>query len=70
MPFNPDHARRISALEGSSRVVQVGVQSVSGKAITRAREFSTPERLGTITAVHAHHLSQQTIRRMEKDNSG
>jgi hypothetical protein len=55
MAFNPDHARRISALERSNRVVQVGVQSVSGKAITRAREFSTPGRLGTITAVHTHH---------------
>jgi predicted dehydrogenase len=56
MAFNPDHARRMRrALEGSNRVVQVGVQSVSGKAFARAREFSTPERLGTITAVHTHH---------------
>ena len=56
MAFNPDHARRMRrALEGSNRVVQVGVQSVSGKACARAREFSTPERLGTITAVHTHH---------------
>jgi predicted dehydrogenase len=56
MAFNPDHARRMRrALEGSNRVVQVGVQSVSGKAFVRAREFSTPDRLGTITAVHTHH---------------
>jgi predicted dehydrogenase len=56
MAFNPDHARRMRrALEGSNRVVQVGVQSVSGKAFARAREFSTPDRLGTITAVHTHH---------------
>jgi len=56
MAFNPDHARRMRrAWEGSNRVVQVGVQSVSGKAFARAREFSTPERLGTITAVHTHH---------------
>jgi predicted dehydrogenase len=54
--FNPDHARRMRrVLEGSNRVVQVGVQSVSGKAFARAREFSTPDRLGTITAVHTHH---------------
>jgi predicted dehydrogenase len=56
MAFNPDHAHRMRrALEGSKRVVQVGVQSVSGKAFARARELSTPDRLGTITAVHTHH---------------
>jgi len=56
MAFNPEHARRMRrALEGSNRVVQVGVQSVSGRAFDRAREFSTPDRLGTVTAVHAHH---------------
>jgi len=56
MAFNPDHAHRMRrALEGSNRVVQVGVQSVSGKAFARARELSTPDRLGTITAVHTHH---------------
>ncbi len=56
MAFNPDHALRMRrALEGSNRVVQVGVQSVSGKAFAKARELSTPDRLGTITAVHTHH---------------
>jgi len=56
MAFNPDHARRMRrALEGSNRVVQVGVQSVSGKAFARARELCTPDRLGTTTAVHTHH---------------
>jgi predicted dehydrogenase len=56
MAFNPDHARRMRrAMEGSNRVVQVGVQSVSGKAFRSARELSTPDRLGTITAVHTHH---------------
>jgi predicted dehydrogenase len=56
MAFNPDHARRMRrALEGSNRVVQVGVQSVSGKAFAQARELCTPERLGTITGVHTHH---------------
>src|SRR5262252_5640065 len=45
MAFNPDHARRMRrVLEGSNRVVQVGVQSLSGKAFARAREFSTPDR--------------------------
>jgi predicted dehydrogenase len=56
MAFNPDHAHRMRrALEGTNRVVQVGVQSVSGKAFTQARELSTPVRLGTITALHTHH---------------
>lgn len=56
LAFNPDHARRMRrALEGSNRVVQVGLQSVSGKACARAREFCTPDRMGTITAIHAHH---------------
>src|SRR5215469_16097157 len=56
MAFNPDHARRMRrAMEGSQRVVQVGVQSTSGKAFTRVRELSTPDRLGTLTAIHTHH---------------
>jgi predicted dehydrogenase len=56
MAFNPDHARRMRrAVEGSNRVVQVGVQSVSGKAFARVRELSTPDRMGTITAIHTHH---------------
>ncbi|HEV2399608.1 MAG TPA: Gfo/Idh/MocA family oxidoreductase [Candidatus Sulfotelmatobacter sp.] len=56
MAFNPDHAHRMRrAVDGSNRVVQVGVQSVSGKAFSLAHELSTPDRLGTITAVHTHH---------------
>src|SRR6266480_337703 len=36
MAFNPDHARRDRrAVEGSNSVVQVGVQSESGKAFAR-----------------------------------
>ena len=56
LAFNPDHARRMRrAVQGSNRVVQVGIQSVTGNAFERARELSTPDRLGTITAVHTHH---------------
>jgi predicted dehydrogenase len=56
MAFNPDHARRMRrAAEGSKRVVQIGVQSVSGKAFQQAREFAVPNRMGTVTAVHTHH---------------
>jgi predicted dehydrogenase len=56
MAFNPDHARRMRrAFEGSGRVVQVGIQSVSGTAFERACEFATPDRLGSVTAIHTHH---------------
>ena len=56
MAFNPDHARRMKrVLQGSDRVVQIGIQSVSGMAFTKARELATPERLGNITAIHTHH---------------
>jgi len=56
MAFNPDHARRMrSAFEGSRRVVQVGIQSVSGTAFEQARELSVPDRVGKVTAVHTHH---------------
>ncbi len=56
MAFNPDHARRMrKALVGSRRIVQVGVQSVSGNAFQRAKSLATPDRMGTITAIHTHH---------------
>ena len=56
MAFNPDHARRMRrAFQGSNRVVQVGIQSVSGAAYGRARDLATPDRLGKVTAVHTHH---------------
>ncbi len=56
MAFNPDHARRMRrAFEGSGRVVQVGIQSVSGTTFERAREFATPARMGKVTVIHTHH---------------
>jgi predicted dehydrogenase len=56
MAFNPDHARRMrAAFEGSGRAVQVGIQSISGPEFQKARELVTPERMGTITAIHTHH---------------
>ena len=56
MAFNPDHARRMRlAVEGSNRLVQVGVQSVSGKAFARVRELAVPDHMGTVTAIHTHH---------------
>jgi len=55
MAFNPAHAKRMrGALEGSDRVVQVGIQSTSGGTAEKARQFLTPDHMGTITAIHTH----------------
>ena len=57
MAFNPDHAKRMrKALEGSGRVVQIGMQMISGQSLPKVRQFATPERMGTITAIHVHHF--------------
>jgi len=56
MAFSPDHAKRMrKALEGSDRVVQVGIQMISGPGMATVREWTTPERMGVITAIHTHH---------------
>jgi predicted dehydrogenase len=56
MAFNPGHAQRMrKAFEGSGRVVQIGIQSTTSPAFTKARELATPERMGVITALHTHH---------------
>ncbi len=56
MAFSPDHAKRMRrAYEGSGRVVQVGIQSTSGPGFADAQRLATPERMGVITLVHAHH---------------
>ncbi len=56
MAFNPDHAKRMrKALQGSGRIVQIGIQSTSSDAVGRAREFLKPDQMGTITAIHSHH---------------
>ena len=56
MAFSPDHAKRMRrALEGSGRIVQIGIQATSSPAVQRAREFLRTEQMGTITAIHTHH---------------
>ncbi len=56
MAFNPDHAKRMrSALRGSGRIVQIGIQSTSAPAVERVRAYLRPEQVGTITAIHTHH---------------
>jgi predicted dehydrogenase len=60
MAFNPDHAKRMRrALEGSGRIVQVGIQSTSGPGVEKAREYLTPERMGMITQIHTHHYRNE-----------
>jgi predicted dehydrogenase len=57
MAFSPAHARRMrKALDGSGRVVQVGMQMNSGLGIQKVRELARPEHMGTITALQAHHF--------------
>ena len=56
MAFSPEHARRMrKAFEGSGRVVQIGMQMNSGPGIRKVRELTTPDRMGSITAIQAHH---------------
>ena len=56
MAFSPDHAKRMrKALDGSGRVVQIGIQMISGPGINMVREYATPERMGVITHIHTHH---------------
>jgi predicted dehydrogenase len=56
MAFNPGHAKRMKqSFEKSDRVVQVGIQSVSTPGFNTIRGLITPEKMGTITALHTHH---------------
>jgi predicted dehydrogenase len=43
------------AFHGSGRVVQIGIQSTSSDAVARVREYLSPAKMGTITAIHTHH---------------
>jgi predicted dehydrogenase len=56
MAFNPGHARRMrQAFAGSRRVVQVGMQMNSAPSVGKIQELLAADRLGTITAIQAHH---------------
>ena len=56
MAFNPGHAKRMrKAFTGSGRVVQVGMQMNSAPSIGKIEELVAAGRLGTITAIQAHH---------------
>jgi predicted dehydrogenase len=56
MAFNPNHAKRMrKAFAGSGRVVQVGMQMNSAPSIGQIQELLAAGRLGTVTAIQAHH---------------
>ncbi|MGO9114063.1 MAG: Gfo/Idh/MocA family protein, partial [Thermoguttaceae bacterium] len=56
MASNPGHAKRMrKAFTGSGRVVQVGMQMNSAPSIGKIQELLAAGRLGTITAIQAHH---------------
>jgi predicted dehydrogenase len=56
MAFNPNHANRMKkAFEGSGRVVQIGIQSLSSAAVRQVSEHLSAEKVGTITQIHTHH---------------
>jgi ASC-1-like (ASCH) protein len=56
MAFNPDQGKRMrKALEGSGRIVQVGIQSTSSPTIGQVREYLKPEHIGLITQLHTFH---------------
>ncbi len=60
MAFNPGHARRMrKAFQGSSRIVQVGMQMNSGEGIQKVRELATPDRMGSLSAIQAHHFRNE-----------
>ncbi|MGD0225288.1 MAG: Gfo/Idh/MocA family oxidoreductase [Terriglobia bacterium] len=55
MASSTDHARRMrKAFEGSGRVVQVGIQSVTAEVFDLVKSLNTPENMGEITALHTH----------------
>lgn len=57
MAFTVDHAKRMRAAyrkTGTSRVVQIGHQSLSSGQIPDATDFLKDNKLGKVTAVHMH----------------
>ena len=60
MAFNPDHAKRMrKALEGSGRVVQVGIQGTSATGVEDAKSIINSGKMGVITQLHTHHYRNE-----------
>lgn len=59
MAFDADHARRMrNALDGSGRVVQVGLQWNSSGGVQKVREHVKSGALGTVSMLETHHFRQ------------
>lgn len=59
MAFDADHARRMrNALDGSGRVVQVGLQWNSSGGVQKAREHIAAGAVGTASLLETHHFRQ------------
>lgn len=57
MAFNPNHARRMkNALEGTERIVQVGMQMNSGEGVRKVRDHVAAKDLGDVAMVETHHF--------------
>ncbi|WP_165248803.1 Gfo/Idh/MocA family protein [Paludisphaera soli] len=59
MAFNAEHARQMrNALDGSGRVVQVGLQWNSSGGVQKVRERVKSGELGAISLLETHHFRQ------------
>jgi len=59
MAFNAEHARRMrNALDGSGRVVQVGLQWNSSGGVQKVREHVGSGELGAVSLLETHHFRQ------------
>ncbi|MDG3007271.1 Gfo/Idh/MocA family protein [Paludisphaera mucosa] len=59
MAFDADHARRMrNALDGSGRVVQVGLQWNSSGGVQKVRERVKSGELGAVSLLETHHFRQ------------
>ena len=59
MAFNAEHARRMrNALEGSGRVVQIGLQWNSSGGVEKVRERVKSGDLGDVSLLQTHHFRQ------------
>lgn len=59
MAFDADHARRMrNALDGSGRVVQVGLQWNSSGGVEKVRQSVKSGELGAVSMLETHHFRQ------------
>ena len=70
MAFNPDHAKRMrKAFQGSGRVVQIGMQMISGPGLEKVAEYVTPDKMGDDHRDQRPPLPQCSLRRLDEEDS-